>query len=153
MQGALRRPSSIQLYPQTPHHAELLGRRPQREACILRSGGDPGEPASGQGPAGEAPTLPVLLQQPLAPKPGTITWMVRAQPSHEEPQAGPQGAGKEPPPPGRRVTCSSTSLFAPLPPAPTSDLYLPPPAQGWLRAALSPGGGSRELPAAPASGT
>ena len=103
MQGALRLPSSIQLYPQTPHHAELLGGRPQREACILRSGGDPGEPASGQGPAGEAPTLPVLLQQPLALKPGTITWMVRAQLSHEEPQADPQGASKEPPPPGRRV--------------------------------------------------
>lgn len=84
------------VYPQTPHHAELLGGRPQREACIFRSGGDPGEPAPGQGPAGEVLTLPVLLQQPLASKPGAITWMVRAQLSHEEAQAGPQGASKEP---------------------------------------------------------
>lgn len=55
VRGALRTQSSIRLYPQTPHHAELLGRRPQREACILRSGGDPGGPASGQGSSGEPP--------------------------------------------------------------------------------------------------
>lgn len=48
-------PGPAVAFLQTPHHAELLVWRPEREACILGAGGGAGGPAPGRGPAGECP--------------------------------------------------------------------------------------------------
>lgn len=75
---------SLATFLQTPPHAELLVRRPQGEACILRACGHPGRPAPGRGPAGK-PLLALSCCCKLCPHPGAMIWVVRAH-------LGPPGA-------------------------------------------------------------